>query len=94
MRAAPGPTVLRSLCPDALPRALWAEAFGQALYAGALAALEAGYAAVGLYLVRRMEEWTAETVRKPCKRGSTVAGAGERTVLEQGVYGQHISVVA
>ncbi len=75
IHAAPGPLLPRSLCPGALPRVLWSEAFGQALYAGALAALEAGYAAVGLYLMRRLEEWTAETVRKPCGQGSTAAGA-------------------
>ncbi|KAG2445130.1 hypothetical protein HYH02_008598 [Chlamydomonas schloesseri] len=50
---------LNSLAPSALGRSVWLEVFGLALYAGALAALEQGCAAVGLYLVRTLEAWAA-----------------------------------
>ena len=52
---------VNSLAPSALGRSMWLEVFGLALYAGAMAALEQGSAAVGLYLVRVLEAWAAST---------------------------------
>ncbi|GLI61761.1 hypothetical protein VaNZ11_004229 [Volvox africanus] len=49
--------VINSLEASALGEATWARVFCHAAYLGALLALEQGYAGVGMYLVRVLEDW-------------------------------------
>ncbi|KAG2502174.1 hypothetical protein HYH03_000661 [Edaphochlamys debaryana] len=87
-------TLINSLSPSCLGKAVWSQVFTMAAYVGALVALEQGWPAVGLYLVRVLEAWAesgqpgAKLPVAPSRLAAEVAEALDACLALPGVCAQ------